>query len=85
MQTMFLFASMLVILAVTLADDPLHPQYHLMPPQYWLNDPNGPVYYNSYYHMFYQYYPNAIPSGLKQRMRQSASNNVCLFSSLFLF
>ncbi|CAF4406052.1 unnamed protein product, partial [Adineta steineri] len=54
--------SIIVILGVTFADDPLRPQYHLMPPKNWLNDPNGPVYYNGYYHMFYQYYPNVIPS-----------------------
>ncbi len=73
---MFLFTSMIVILEVILADDPLRPQYHLMPPKNWLNDPNGPVYYNGYYHMFYQYYPNPIPSDQKQWVRQSASNHV---------
>jgi sucrose-6-phosphate hydrolase SacC (GH32 family) len=82
---MFLFTFITVILAVTLADDPFRPQYHVLPPQNWLNDPNGPVYFNGYYHMFYQYYPNPVPSGQKQWVRQSASNNLSLFSSLFLF
>ncbi|CAF1419097.1 unnamed protein product [Adineta steineri] len=58
--------SIIVILGVTFADDPLRPQYHLMPPKNWLNDPNGPVYYNGYYHMFYQYYPNVVPADQKQ-------------------
>jgi sucrose-6-phosphate hydrolase SacC (GH32 family) len=68
-QTMFFFTFMIVILGLTFADDPLRPQYHLMPPQNWLNDPNGPVYYNGYYHMFYQYYPNPIPSDQKHWVR----------------
>lgn len=33
--------------------------YHLMPEVGWMNDPNGFVYYNGMYHMFYQYYPYA--------------------------
>ncbi len=40
-----------------LAADPLRPQYHLLPPANWMNDPNGPVYWNGKYHMFYQYNP----------------------------
>lgn len=33
------------------------PIYHLMPQTNWMNDPNGPVYYNGEYHLFYQYNP----------------------------
>ena len=51
--------SMIAVFSVNLADDSFHPQYHLIPPKNWLNDPNGPVYYNGYYHMFYQYNPVA--------------------------
>jgi beta-fructofuranosidase len=42
----------------TLATDPRRPQYHLLPAANWMNDPNGPIYFNGYYHMFYQYNPN---------------------------
>jgi len=35
----------------------LHPQYHPMPRTHWMNDPNGPVYYRGYYHLFFQYNP----------------------------
>ena len=41
-----------------LAADPLRPQYHLLPPANWMNDPNGPIYWNGSYHMFYQYNPD---------------------------
>lgn len=46
-----------------LASDPLRPQYHLLPPQNWMNDPNGPIFYRGRYHMFHQYNPNAAVWG----------------------
>jgi fructan beta-fructosidase len=36
------------------------PQYHFSPESGWMNDPNGMVYYDGEYHLFYQYYPNGI-------------------------
>ena len=44
--------------ASALASDPRRPQYHLLPAANWMNDPNGPIYWNGSYHMFYQYNPN---------------------------
>ncbi|MCC6094223.1 MAG: glycoside hydrolase family 32 protein [Eubacterium sp.] len=33
-------------------------QYHLMPPDGWLNDPNGLCQFHGMYHVFFQYSPN---------------------------
>jgi beta-fructofuranosidase len=42
-----------------IADDPLRPEYHLMPQHNWMNDPNGPIWWKGQYHLFYQLNPNA--------------------------
>ncbi|OMO94907.1 Glycoside hydrolase, family 32 [Corchorus capsularis] len=31
--------------------------YHFQPEKNWMNDPNGPLYYKGWYHLFYQYNP----------------------------
>lgn len=31
--------------------------FHLMPEVGWMNDPNGFIFYQGYYHLFYQFYP----------------------------
>ncbi len=43
--------------AATLGDDPQRPAYHLFTAANWINDPNGPCYYNGYWHMFFQHNP----------------------------
>ena len=50
-------------LTAKLANDPLRPQFHLLPAKNWMNDPNGPVYLDGRYHMFFQYNPLAAVWG----------------------
>ncbi|WP_455169455.1 glycoside hydrolase family 32 protein, partial [Aegicerativicinus sediminis] len=44
-------------------NEKFRPQFHFSPPRHWMNDPNGLVYNNGYYHLFYQYYPEDIVWG----------------------
>jgi fructan beta-fructosidase len=39
------------------------PQFHFTPSEKWMNDPNGLVYNDGWYHLFYQYYPDDIVWG----------------------
>lgn len=39
------------------------PQFHFSPKAHWMNDPNGMVYLNGKYHLFFQYYPEGTTWG----------------------
>jgi beta-fructofuranosidase len=45
--------------------DPAHPIFHITSPAQWMNDPNGPIYYKGYYHVFYQLHPFSDEGGPK--------------------
>ena len=40
-------------------NEPFRPQVHFSPAAHWMNDPNGMVYNDGVYHLFYQYYPDS--------------------------
>jgi len=46
-----------------IAQDPNRPEYHLLPPHNWMNDPNGPIWWKGKYHLFYQMNPHAAVWG----------------------
>ena len=39
------------------------PQIHFSPKEHWMNDPNGMVYNDGIYHLFFQYYPGGTVWG----------------------
>jgi fructan beta-fructosidase len=43
--------------------EPHRPMFHFTPQKAWMNDPNGMVYYEGEYHLFYQYYPDSTVWG----------------------
>ncbi|MET4139521.1 glycoside hydrolase family 32 protein [Pedobacter sp. UYP1] len=45
-------------IAQSVQQEKYRPQFHFSPKAHWMNDPNGMVFYNGIYHLFFQYYPN---------------------------
>ncbi|TZF82087.1 glycoside hydrolase family 32 protein [Pedobacter sp. BS3] len=43
--------------------EPYRLQFHFSPKAKWVNDPNGMVYLNGKYHLFFQYYPDSTVWG----------------------
>jgi fructan beta-fructosidase len=39
------------------------PRFHFTPAQGWMNDPNGMIYLNGQYHLFFQHYPDSTVWG----------------------
>ena len=52
-----LVALFALVTAVLAQDEPFRPQFHFTPEKNWMNDPNGMVFYEGEWHLFYQYNP----------------------------
>lgn len=53
----------LLLDAEDLYREPLRPQFHFSPRRGWVGDPNGLVYYQGEYHLFFQYNPYGVKWG----------------------
>lgn len=42
-----------------MTEDRYYPGYHFRPPKNWMNDPNGLIFKDGWYHLFFQYNPNS--------------------------
>ena len=67
---MFRSALLLVSISISLFassqelyHEQFRPRFHFSSPLHWINDPNGLVYYNGNYHIFYQHNPMGIRWG----------------------
>ena len=57
------------------------PQYHFSPPQNFMNDPNGLVFFRDKYHLYYQYNPSGMEAG-NQSWGHAVSSDLVYWENL---
>lgn len=66
-KLLLVLSSLLPIVSIaadsTVPTESWRPQFHFTPATNWMNDPNGMVYYEGEYHLFYQFNPFGIRWG----------------------
>ena len=62
---LFLMTGYMSVRAQSITQRPelYRPQIHFSPKEHWMNDPNGMVYQNGVYHLFFQHYPEGTVWG----------------------
>lgn len=53
----------LLLVSANMASEAVRPQFHFSPKKNWMNDPNGLVYYEGDYHLYFQHNPEGIQAG----------------------
>lgn len=75
------FLISLVLIQSSYAQQPyreMHrPQIHFSPREKWVNDPNGMVYHNGIYHLFFQYYPDSTVWGPMHWGHATSKDLIC--------
>lgn len=62
--------------------EPFRPQFHFTPPKGWTNDPNGLVYHNGFWQLFYQYNPDKGGGGTYKHWGHARSTDLFHWENL---
>jgi hypothetical protein len=77
MNILLVFVALVLFFDSTRAaySEQYRPQVHFTPAINWMNDPNGLIYYNQKYHLFYQYNPEGTKWGHMRYIKMIVFNN----------